>query len=189
MMKELVKEKIMKKALTVFSIFVVVGLFIVDGFAQPFQGRRPGRDRMNRSSTRILRVLKAQQEELSITEDQLKAIEDLTYSFEQKRIEASSEASKQRLELRKLMQDRGNLDYAQLREALSKASEHKHNMLIEGLKLRDAIDTILTPEQKEALKSMRLERFKDRREALRKSGRRGRMRRPPLNRQPIKEDF
>jgi Spy/CpxP family protein refolding chaperone len=182
------KEKKMKKALTVFSIFAVVGLFVVDGFAQSFQGRRPGRTQMNRSSTRMLRVLKAQQEELNITEDQLKAIEDLTYSFEQKRIDARSEASKQRLELRKLKQDRENLDYAKLKETLSKASAHRHDMMIDGLKLRDEIGKILTPEQKEALKSMQQERFKDRREALRQSGRRGRMQRPPLNRRPIKED-
>lgn len=179
----------MKKALTVFSIFAIVGLFAVDSFAQSFQGRRAGRARMNRSPSRILRVLKANQEELKIKDEQLKAIEDLAYSFKEKMIDARSLASKQRLELQKLMQDRENLDYEQLKEALSKSSEHKHNMLIDGLKLRDAIDKVLTPEQKETLKSMRQERFKNRREALRKSGRRGRMQRPPLNKRPIKEDF
>lgn len=182
----------MKKTLTLFAIFAIVGLFAVDSFAQSFQGRRTGRVHMDRSSARILRVLKAHQEELNVTEDQLKAIEDLTYSFEEKRIEARSEASKKRLELRRLMQDRENLDYEKLKEALSKASEHKHDMMIEGFKLRDEIDKILTPEQKEALKSMRLEKFKNRRDARgRGTGRagRGRMQRPPLNRQPITRNF
>jgi Spy/CpxP family protein refolding chaperone len=191
-MKEIIKEKKMKKTLTVFAIFAIVGLSAGDSFAQSFQGRSTGRARIHRSSTQILRVLKANQEELKITEDQLKAIEDLTYSFEERKIEARSEASKYQLELQKLLQDRENLDYAKLKAALSKTSEHKHEMMIEGFKLRDEISKILTPEQNEALKSMRLERFKDRRDFRgRSTGRagRGRMQRPPLNRQPIKRDF
>ena len=179
----------MKKALTVFSIFAIVGLFAGDSFGQNFQARREGRSRMYRSPARILRVLKTNQEELNVTDDQLKMIEDLAFSFKEKMIDARSQASKQRLEIQKIMQDRGNLDYTKLREALSKASEHKHNMLIEGLKLRDEIDRVLTPEQKEALKSMRQERFRDRRDAVRKDGRRVRTQRPPLNRQPIKDNF
>ena len=57
------------------------------------------------------------------------------------------------------------------------------------LKLKDEIGKILTPEQKEALKTMRQERFKDRREAIRQGTRSGRMQRPPSNRQRIKENF
>jgi Spy/CpxP family protein refolding chaperone len=176
------KEKKMKKALTVLSIFAIGGLFVADSFAQSFQGRRIGRAHMNRSPSRILRILKANQEELKITDDQLKAIEDLAYPFKERMIDARNQSSKQRLELQKLMQDRGNLDYSQLKIALSKASEHKHSMLIDGLKLRDEIDKILTPEQKKALKSLQKERFRDRREALRQGGRRGRTQRPPLKR-------
>ncbi len=179
----------MKKTLTVFAMFAVIVLFAVDGFAQTFQGRRGRRDRMNQSPSRILRALKANQEELKITDDQLKAIEDLAYSFEEKMIDARSEGSKQRLELRKLMQDRGNFDYAKLKEALSSASEYRHDMMIDGLKLKDEIDKVLTPEQKEALKSMRQERFKDRKENLRGGSGRGRMQRLPMNRRQIKEDF
>ena len=141
---------------------------------------------MNQSPARMLTVLKVHQEELNITDEQLNAIEDLTYSFKEKMIDSRSLASKQRLELQKLMQDRGNLDYAKLREALSKSAEHKHNMLIDRLKLKNEIDKILTPEQKEALKSMRQERFKDRRDVIRRDERRDRRQRPPLNRRPIK---
>ena len=188
-MKEILKEKKMKKTLTVFAIFAVIVLVSADGFSQSFQGRRGNRDRMNQSPSRILRVLKANQEDLKITDDQLKAIEDLTYSFEEKRISAKAEGSKQRLELRRLMQDRGNLDYAKLKEALSSASEHRHDMMIDGLKLKDQIDKVLTPEQKEALKSMQQERFKDRRDSRGSGAGRGRMQRPPLNRRQIKKDF
>jgi Spy/CpxP family protein refolding chaperone len=179
----------MKKTLTVFAIFAVIVLFAVDGFSQPFQGRRGNRDRMNQSPSRILRVLKINQEELKITDDQLKAIEDLAYSFEEKMIDARSEGSKQRLELRKLMQDRGNLDYAKLKEMLFRASENRQDMMIDGLKLKDEIVNVLTPEQSEALKSMRQERFKDRRGTLRRPSARERAPRPPMNRQQIKKDF
>lgn len=179
----------MKKTLTVFAIFAVISLFAVDGFSQSYQGRRGFRGRMHQSPSRILRLLKANQEDLKITDDQLKAIEELTYSFEEKMIEARSEASKQRLELRKLMLDREKLDYAKLKEELSKSSEHRHDMFIDGLKLKDEIDKVLTPEQKEALKAMRQERFKDRRDDLRRGGRTGREHRSPLSRRTIKEDF
>ena len=179
----------MKKTLTVFAIFTVIVLFAAHGFAQTFQGRRGSRDRMNQSPARILRVLKANQEDLKITDDQLKAIEDLTYSFEEKRISAKAESRKNRLELRKLMQDRENLDYAKLKEALSKTSEQRHDMMIDGLKLKDEIANVLTPEQNEALKSMRQERFKDRRDNRGRGADRGRMQRPPSNKRQIKRDF
>ena len=179
----------MKKTLTLIAIFTVIVLFAAAGFAQTFQGRRGSRDRMNQSPSRILRVLKANQEDLKITDDQLKAIEDLTYSFEEKRISAKAESSKNRLELRKLMQDRENLDYAKLKEALSKTSEQRHDMVIDGLKLKDEIAKVLTPEQKKALKSMQQERFRDRRDNRGRGTERGRMQRPPLNRRQINKDF
>lgn len=177
----------MKKALTLFGIFAVIALFAFESFAQPFQGGRGTRDRMIQSPSRILRVLKAHQENLKITDDQLKAIEDLTYSFEEKAIDTKGETNKQRLELRKLMQDRENLDYAKIKEALSKASVHRNDMFIERLKLQDEIARVLTPEQREALKSMRLERFQERREFTRRGGERGQIQRPSLDRRRIKE--
>jgi Spy/CpxP family protein refolding chaperone len=188
-MKKILKEKKMKKTLTVFSIFAVIILFAVDGFSQSFQGRRGVRDRVHQSPSRILRVLKANQEDLKITDDQLKAIEELTYSFEEKMIEARAEGSKNQLELRKFLQDWENLDYDRIQEALSKTSAHRNDMFIEGLKLRDAISNVLTPEQNEALKSMRQEWFKDRRDAFRRGNGRGRIQRPPLYRRQIQEDF
>ncbi len=179
----------MKKTLTVFAMIAVIVLFAVDGFAQPFQGRRGRRDRMNHSPSRILRVLKANQKDLKITDDQLKAIEDLTYSFEEKMIDAEAEDSKHRLEFHKLMQDRENLDYAKIKEALSKSSAFRNDMLIERLKLQDEIAKVLTPEQNEALKSMRQERFKERRDLMPGGRERGRTPRSPMYRRQIKEDF
>jgi Spy/CpxP family protein refolding chaperone len=179
----------MKKTLTVFAISSVIVVFAVAGFSQSFQGRRGVRDRMNQSPSRILRVLKANQEDLKITDAQLKAIEKLAYSFEEKMINAKAQGSKNQLEFHKLMQDRENLDYEKIKEALSKTSAHRDDMFIEGLKLRDAISNVLTPEQNEALKSMRQERFRDRKDTFRRGSERRRTQRPPLYRRQIKEDF
>jgi Spy/CpxP family protein refolding chaperone len=81
------------------------------------------------------------------------------------------------------------MDYAKLKEALSSASEHRQDMIIDRLKLKDEIVNVLTPEQSEALKSMRQERFKDRRGTLRRPSARERTPRLPMNRQQIKKDF
>jgi len=58
-----------------------------------------------------------------------------------------------RLELQKLMQDRENLDYGKIGTILAKTSDARNEMFIEGLKLKEAINNVLTPEQQEALKA------------------------------------
>lgn len=149
----------MKKTLTVFAVLSVVLLFAADGFSLPAQ--RMGRDHacMQRSPSRILFVLKAHQEELKITDEQLKQVEDMVFSFEEHQIAMRSQASSDRLEMRKLMSDRENIDYDQLKAAFAKAAEQRANMFISRLKLRDQVMKVLTPEQQDALKSMRKERF------------------------------
>jgi Spy/CpxP family protein refolding chaperone len=64
------------------------------------------------------------------------------------------------LELRKLMQDRENLDYDKIRAVLSKSSAAREEMFIERLKLKDEISNILTPEQREALKAKAKDRLR-----------------------------
>lgn len=159
----------MKKAITLSVIFSVLILFIAISFAEPQQrmGRR-GRGFANRSPARILTVLKAKQKELKITDSQLEKVKNLAFSFEEKMIKMRSDNSLQRLGLKKLFQDRENLDYDKIKAALSKASSGRHDMVIESLKLREEIGKILTPEQSEALKSMQKDRLKGRRPLQRK---------------------
>ena len=73
------------------------------------------------------------------------------------------------------MSDRENIDYGQIKSAFVKAAEHKADMFISRLKLREEVNKILTPEQQDALKSMRVESFKERRDFR---GRRGFDRQP-----------
>ena len=153
----------MKKSVRILIVFSVVSLLTLGSFAQPGQMMKRGREFGNmshaaeRSPARIIMVLKAKKEELKITDEQLKKIEDLVFSFEEKMIQARNAASLQQLELRKLMQDRDNLDYEKIRAELAKESEKKHEMFIDRLKLRDEIQGILTPEQQEKLKVLQQE--------------------------------
>jgi Spy/CpxP family protein refolding chaperone len=157
-------EEKMKKIVTLSVIFSFLILFATSSFAQPQQRMmRRGKNFANRSPARILSVLKAKQKELKITDSQLERIKNLAFSFEEKMIKMRSNSSLQRLELKKLFQDRENLDYDKIKEALSKASSSRHDMVIERLQLREEIGKILTPEQREALKAMSKDRMKGRR--------------------------
>lgn len=157
------KEVKVKKGMTFSVVFSVVFLFIASSFAQSFRGMRRREGLMKQVPTRILFVLKAKQKELKITDSQLEKIENLVFSFEEKMIQMKSHSSLQRLELRKLLLDRENLDYEKIRAALSKASNSKQNIFIERLKMREEIQSMLTPEQREAMKAMRKDQLRKRR--------------------------
>jgi len=166
----LVKESVMKKGLTVFAVTSAVLLFAASSFAQPFQRMRPGMDRMERGPARVLFALKAHQKELKITDDQLKQIESLAFAFEEKMIAMESESRSSHLGIRKLMMDRENIDFAKIKAALDKASDQRNEMLIARLKHHDEIMKVLTPEQREAVKSAIRDRIGERGDFLRERG-------------------
>ena len=145
----------MKRSLTISFIFSVAILFTASSYAQPFRGMKRGKRMMRESPARILFVLKAKQKELKITDSQLDKIQSLVFSFEEKMIQMRNNNSLQRLELKKLLQDKQNLDYEKISAALSKTSKARQDIFIEKLKLRDEIQNILKAEQRDALKAMR----------------------------------
>lgn len=144
----------MKKILTVSLIVSFFALSVAVVFAQPQQRMNRARRTFDRPQNRILGVLKANQEELGITDEQIGQIQDLVFSFKEKSLKIHNESSLSRLELQKLMQDRDNLDYGKIEAILSKTSAVRNEMFVEGLKLREEINNVLTPEQREALKEM-----------------------------------
>lgn len=160
----------MKKVITLSVILLVLILFTTSIFAQPQKMKMRGKGMMKRSPTRILLVLKAKQKELKITDSQIEKVKSLMFSFEEKMIKMKSDNSLQQLELKKLLQDRENLNYENIKAALSKASNGRHDMFIERLKLREEINKILTPEQREAIKSLQKDHMKGRR-AFQRRGR------------------
>lgn len=143
----------MKKSLTLMVIFSFLVLSAASSFAQPQQRMPRAKRTFDRSQNRILGVLKANQEELNITDEQIEQVQNLVFSFKEKTIKRTSENSLSRLELQKLMQDRENLDYGKIEAILSKTSAARNDMFIEGLKLKEEINNVLTPEQQEALKA------------------------------------
>ena len=143
----------MKKGLTLIVIFSFLVLSVASGFAQPQQRMTRAKRTFDRSQIRILGVLKANQEELNITDEQIEQIQNLVYYHKEKTIKMASENSLNRLELQKLMKAKENLDYAKIKAILTQTSSARTDMFIEGLKLREEISNVLTPEQKEALKA------------------------------------
>lgn len=133
----------------IFSFFAVS---VSTAFAQPPQRIARARRMFDRPQYRILGVLKANQEELNITDDQMEQIQNLVLSFREKSLKMQNENRLRRLELQKMMLDRENLDYDKIKAILSESSVVRNEMFIERLKLRDEINSVLTPEQRDALK-------------------------------------
>lgn len=151
----------MKKALRLSIILSAVIVFSASSFAQPLRGMKRGRGLAMRSPEKILWILKAKQKELNITDSQIEKIQNLVFSFEEKMIQMRSQNDTERLNLRKLMQDREKLDYEKIKAALSKMSSSRQDMFIQRLKLREEIQNILTPEQREAMQEAVKERLKE----------------------------
>jgi Spy/CpxP family protein refolding chaperone len=147
-------EDKLKKILTVFVFSSLSVLFAASSFAQPAQRMMRKNRSFDRAPNRILHFLKANQEELGITDSQMEQTQNLVFSHEEKMLKMRNDLDMQHLELQKLMQDRDNLDYEKIRGALSTTSEARTEMFIERLKQRDEINKILTPEQRDALKAM-----------------------------------
>jgi Spy/CpxP family protein refolding chaperone len=161
------KENTMKKILTLTVLIIgILGLTSV-AEAQRRMGQQRGRSFTRPQSGGILRILKARQQELNITDEQLTQIEDLTLKLEEQRVENQNAMNTQRLELKKLMIDRENRDYNKIKSLLAAGSEGRADMMVSQMRLRDQIDNILTPEQKEALKTMGRDRLGHRRQGMR----------------------
>jgi len=174
----------MKKGMTVAVIFSVLVLFVASDFAQPQRGMMRAKRTFDRSPHRILAVLKANQKELNITDEQIEQIQNVIFSHQEKAIQMENESALQRLELQKLMQDRENLDYEKIKSVLSESSATRQEMFIQRLKQREEISKILTPEQQEALKALMMDRTRERIRSMRPM--RDRMQRFPRFRDRIR---
>jgi Spy/CpxP family protein refolding chaperone len=159
-MKKLIQEENMRKKMTVVLAVASLLLLTSFGYAQP-QGRMMSRAHMMRGQANIIPFLTMHQEELGITDEQLEKIKELVYKFDKDMIQLRSEGSELHLELKKLMLDGETRDYDQIKKMLADSAQNRHEGIIKRLKLQDEIHKILTPEQQDALKSMRMERFRE----------------------------
>jgi Spy/CpxP family protein refolding chaperone len=161
-----------KPLITAISIMMVFSMALA---AQPFMGERMEHGPMMKPSlTKIYMMLKAKQKDFNITDNQLEQIKTKVFALEEKIIPIESKNKLYHLELRKLMMNEKK-DYEKISAVLSKISDNRHAIMIEGMKTKDAIDSILTPEQRSAIKEAMQKRFRDR--GFPQKGRRGMMQR------------
>ena len=159
-----------KQLLTAVSVMMVFSMALA---AQPFMGKRMGGRRMMRPSpTKIYMMFKANQKDFNITDSQLEQIKNKVFALEEKIIPIESKNSLHRLELKKLLMNEKK-DYGKISAVLSKISANRQAIFVERLKTKDAIRSILTPGQRDALKEARKNRLKKR--PFPRRGRRGGM--------------
>ena len=161
-----------KQFLITFSVVMIFSMVLA---AQSFMGKPMGhRPMMGPPLTEIYTMLKAKQKDFNISDEQLEQIKTKVFAFEEKIIPIESKNRLHHLELKKLLMNEKK-DYGKISALLAKMSDNRQTIFIEGLKTRDAIDSILTTEQRDALREARQKRFKDR--AFPPKGRRGMMQR------------
>ena len=119
-------------------------------------GRRPDR------RTGLLSILMRRQDELGISDDQLESIKRLNFQMEERLIKQRNAAALQRLEIKKLLMNREDRDYDKIRNLMDELSSARVEARIEGMKRRDRIRDVLTPEQREALRESARERMAER---------------------------
>ena len=149
----------MKKFITLVLILFVLILFCSSLIAQPHPRFLRGEEMGGFSFFGMIRILKTNKKELQITDSQIKKIEGKIFSFEERVVQMSYKAQLQRLELKKLVIDKKNRDYGKIKSVLSKISDSRQLIMIERMRMMDAIRNILTEEQIEALKAKRKNRF------------------------------
>ena len=110
--------------------------------------------------------LKAHQEELGISGDQLAQVEELTFQMEEIRIQQQNLAAEHRLELKKLMMEESK-DYTRIESLMNQTAESRNRAIVEGMKISDQIESVFTPDQLDALKKAAREEMAQRRPLLR----------------------
>jgi Spy/CpxP family protein refolding chaperone len=152
----------MKRTKQFLITFSVVMIFSMALAAQPFMGKPMGhRPMMGPPLTEIYTMLKAKQKDFNISDEQLEQIKTKVFALEEKIIPIESKNRLHHLELKKLLMNEKK-DYGKISSLLSKISENHHSIFIEGLKTKDAIDSILTPQQRDAIKEAVQKRPKER---------------------------
>jgi Spy/CpxP family protein refolding chaperone len=173
MIKNEKRRKQMKRTKHLFTAVLAIMVFSMVLAAQPFMGKRMGGRRMMKPSpTKIYMMLKAKQKDFNITDNQLEQIKNKVFALEEKSIPIESKNKLHRLELKKLMMNEKK-DYGKISALLSKMSDNRQAIFIERLKTKDAINSILTPQQRDAIKEARQNRFKNKNRMFPRKGMRG----------------
>jgi len=174
----------MKKLTTIAALFTGILLFTASATAAPQMNRLRNRPALRPDTGRFLAVIKASQEELNITDEQLNRIEELTFEMEDVTLKARNDLATIHLQLRRQLRNKENRDYEKIKSLINRSSDLRADMLINRMKLKDDINNILTSGQLEALKDM----FKKNLLRQRLLNRRKELQRNPEQRRPIRKE-
>jgi Spy/CpxP family protein refolding chaperone len=144
----------MKKFSTFAFLIMSFFLSAVHSFALPQMNPPSYRPIMRSDTGRLLAVLKAKQEELKITDEQMNKIEQLTFKTEDMLLEFRNKTASLQLELRRQIQNNENMDYEKIKSLITQSAELRADSIITRMKLRNDIKNILTKEQFTTLKGM-----------------------------------
>jgi len=166
----------MKKQIVITAL--MIGLLVASGlFAQtgietetaeetfqtpqtPPPPERPGLERDIRSRLRRsgrpfsflkLAFLRSHQDEIGISDEQIDRVKELTFELEELRINQKHKTAENRLELKKLM-SREKRDYTRIEILMNETAKRRNQALVEGMKIREQIKEVFTPEQMEDLR-------------------------------------
>ncbi len=163
------------------TTFIVIVLFLSVGiFAQGMMGsqsmmkNKRGMMMMKSHSPMIIyKVAKLNQAELKITDNQLKKLKELAYSWEKQNLDFKSYVMNQRLKLKELM-DTDKPNYNAIRSIMNKINTAKTDYFINGLKLKESVKSILSQQQIDSIKTMIKNRMKKRMSMMRGKAKAGR---------------
>ncbi len=113
-----------------------------------------------------LAFLKAHQEELGISDEQLAQVKELTFQMEEIRTQQQNLAAEHRLELKKLMMEESK-DYSRIESLMNQTAEARNRAIVEKMQIRDQIESVFTPDQLDALKKAAQEEMARRQPRLR----------------------
>jgi len=163
------------------SIFVLLIFLSVGVFSQGFQRGNQKPMQMKRghhfmSPLRLYNMLKMQKDQFNITDDQLNKLKSLSFYFEEKKTKLTNENRTLRLKLKEELANT-KINYQNVRNIMDKMSKNRTELFIEGLKAKEEINKILTPEQLTKIRQYWMSKMRTRMNRMKDMRNRSNMRR------------
>ncbi len=157
----------MSKKTKIISLIVLV-IFLSTGiFAQGFYGSHHkafAKKRRARfmSPMGLYKMLSLYKDKLNVTDDQLAKLKSLAFYLEKKKVKLTNANRELKLKLKEELAAK-NINYNNVRDIMSKISQNRTSLFIEGLKAKQEVKKILTSEQLTKIKELILQKKKSRR--------------------------
>ena len=148
-------------ALCVLSLFASAGIFAQEmgaggkGHGGPMMGGRPcmSDDERGFTSSAPCRQANEMKKDLGLTDEQTAKIAEIEKMFEKERLEIREKLAPKRFELEKILIE-NSVDLKAVEKVLRAESDLKVQMRLSCIKEKIEVDSVLTPEQKQKMKSI-----------------------------------